>query len=57
MFDFEFAYDLFAQERGTAVRMTDFINPEVYGPLHFKYMFMGLAMWMIVPFIGKKFMN
>ena len=37
--------------------MTDFINPEVYGPLHFKYMFMGLAIWTIVPFIGKKLMN
>ena len=34
--------------------MTDFITPEVYGPLHFKYMFMGFAIWVIVPLIGKK---
>ena len=37
--------------------MTDFITPEVYGPLHFKYMFMGFAIWVIVPFIGKKLMS
>ena len=37
--------------------MTDFITPEVYGPLHFKYMFMGFAIWVIVPLIGKKLMN
>lgn len=37
--------------------MTDYIRPEVYGSLHLKYMFMGLAMWTIIPFLGKKFFN
>lgn len=37
--------------------MTDYLPPVIYGPLHLKYIFMGLAIWTIVPFIGKKFLN
>jgi len=37
--------------------MTDYVQPQVYGPLHFKYLLMGLAMWTIIPFIGRQFLN
>ncbi len=37
--------------------MTDYIASEVYGSLHLKYILMGLAMWTIIPFIGKKLLN
>lgn len=37
--------------------MSEFIQAQVYGPLHIKYILMGLAMWTIIPFIGKKFLN
>jgi len=37
--------------------MNEFIPPDVYGQLHIKYILMGLAMWTIVPLIGKKILN
>lgn len=37
--------------------MTDYIPPEVYGSLHLKYILMGIAMWTIIPIIGKKFLT
>ncbi len=37
--------------------MIDYIRPELYGPLHLKYILMGLAMWIIIPFFGKQFLT
>ncbi len=37
--------------------MTEFISPDVNGHLHIKYILMGLAMWTLVPLIGKNILN